>query len=443
MRNRLILLTLATSSLVLVAFMLPLALLLRSAAAEHAVDDAATQAQATASLVATLNRSDLSEVVGQSVRPMTVYLPDGTVVGQPMARDDAIRLAATGRSLTTTAPGGREVLVAVAGLPGGTAVVRTFVPDSELRRGVVRAWLILGAVAVGLLAVSAAVAALLARSMVRPLTALVGASDAIAAGDLAVRTAESGPPEVRRVGRSLNRLAERITDLVQHERETVADLSHRLRTPLTALRIDAESLTDPQDHARIGHGLDDLERVVTDIIRTARRQSSGEPAGATRADAAAVVRDRTAFWSVLAEEQNRLMRVDVPGYPVWVGATPEDVGECVDTLLDNVFTHTREGTHFTVRLMALPGAGATLTIADSGPGFPDPSTIGRGTTSRSRSTGLGLDIATRVAMSSGGVLTLATSTSGGAAVVVEFGPAKAADGAPRRAPRIGRRVSPH
>lgn len=442
MKNRLILLTLATSSLVLVAFMIPLALMIRSAAAEHAVDDAATQAQATASLVATLDRADLPAVVGQSVRPVTVFLADGGVVGQQAARDDAIRLAATGRSLTTTVPGGREVLVAVAGLTDGTAVVRTFVPDHELRRGVARAWLILAAVAIGLLAVTTAVAALLARSLVRPLTALVGASDAMASGDLTVRTAEAGPQEVRRVGRSLNRLAERISDLLQHERETAADLSHRLRTPLTALRIDAESLRDPDDHTRIGEGLDNLERVVTDIIRTARRPSAGESRGTDRADAAAVVRDRTAFWSALAEEQSRLMHVDVPTQPVWVQAAPEDVSECVDTLLDNVFTHTDEGTPFTVRLITTSDGGATLTIADSGPGFPDPSTLARGTSSRPRSTGLGLDIATRVATRSGGTLTVTASTSGGAAVVVEFGPTRSDPGPGRRALRAGRRMSP-
>ncbi|GAA1990165.1 HAMP domain-containing sensor histidine kinase [Catenulispora subtropica] len=441
MKNRLILLTLATSSLVLVAFMIPLALMVRSAAAEHAVDDAATQAQATASLVATLDRTDLPAVVGQSVRPVTVFLPDGGVVGQQAVRDDAIRLAATGRSLTTAAPGGREVLVAVAGLPDGTAVVRTFVPDSELRRGVARTWMILGAVALGLLAVTAAVAAMLARSLIRPLTALVDASDAMASGDLTVRTAEAGPQEVRRVGSALNRLAERISALLQHERETVADLSHRLRTPLTALRIDAESLRDPEDHARIGEGLDDLERVITDIIRTARRPSAGEPPGAARADAAAVVRDRTTFWSALAEEQDRLMHVDLPPQPVWVAATPEDVSECVDTLLDNVFTHTDEGTPFTVRLIAATDGGATLTIADSGPGFPDPSAVVRGTSTRLRSTGLGLDIATRVATRSGGTLTVTASTSGGAAVVVEFGPPRGDAGAGRRALRTGRRAS--
>lgn len=441
MKNRLILLTLATSSLVLVAFMIPLALLLRSTAAEHASDNAATQAQTTASLVASLEPGDLPVLAGQDSRPTTVFMPDGTVIGQPAVRDDAVALAAGGRSLTAAVPGGREVLVAVAGLPGGTAVVRVFVPDGELRRGVARAWMILAAVAVGLLAVSALVAALLARTLVRPLTALVGVADAMAAGDLAVRTAAEGPPEVRRVGRSLDRLAGRITDLLQHERETVADLSHRVRTPLTALRIDAESLRNPEEAARIGTGLDRLEAVVTDVIRAARRQSTQEYTASQRADVAAVVEERAAFWSALAEEQDRPMRLDIPGRPVWVGAAADDLAACVDTLLDNVFTHTEEGTPFTIRLVPMQGGGASLTVADAGPGFPDASAVERGMSTSAGSTGLGLDIAARVATQSGGTLTLTASASGGAAAVVELGPPRrpdAADRPARRGPRSER-----
>lgn len=437
MRSRLLLLALATGSLVLVAFLIPLALLLRSTAAEHASDAAATQAQAVASVVATLDQRQLPLVVDQAGGQMTVFLPDGTVVGRPAPRDAAVALAATGRSLTARVPGGREVLVAVAGLPGGTAVVRAFVTDADLRRGVTRSWLILGGVGTGLLAVSAAVAALLARSITRPLSALVGAADAMAGGDLDTRAADDGPREVRQVGRALNRLASRITELLHHERETVADLSHRLRTPLTALRIDAESLPASEDAQRIVHGVDDLERAVTEIIRTARRPDT-DPRAA-RCDAAAVVAERAAFWAALAEDQGRVMRVAVPAGAVPVRARVDDVAVCVDTLLDNVFTHTPEGTAMSVELAVAESGGARLTVADSGPGFPDPAAAAeRGAGTGLHSTGLGLDIARRVAAGSGGSLAVGASVSGGAAVVAAFGP-PADDGGPT-ARRTTRRV---
>jgi signal transduction histidine kinase len=315
-------------------------------------------------------------------------------------------------------------------------VVRAFVTDAELQRGVTRSWLILGGVGTGLLAVSAAVAALLAKSITRPLSALVVAADAMAGGDLDVRAAAEGPREVRHVGRALNRLASRVAELLRHERETVADLSHRLRTPLTALRIDVESLPDSEDAQRIVHGLDDLEGAVTQIIRTARR-TDADPAAA-RCDAAAVVADRAAFWAALAEDQDRRMFVDVPSGAVPVGAAADDVAVCVDTLLDNVFTHTPDGTPMSVELTGAASGGARLTVADSGPGFPDAAAAAeRGVGTRPHSTGLGLDIARRVATGSGGTLVLDTSPSGGAAVIVEFGAARD-DADPAR--RQGRRA---
>ncbi|MEY9931418.1 signal transduction histidine kinase [Catenulispora sp. GP43] len=440
MRSRLLLLALATGSLILVAFLIPLALLLRSTAAEHASDQAATQAQSVASLVATLDQRQLPLVVDQGGRQMTVFMPDGSVIGHPAPEDAAVSLAATGRSLTAQAPGGREVLVAVAGLPRGTAVVRAFVTNAELQQGVTRSWLILGAVGAGLLAVSAAVAALLAKSITRPLSALVGTADAMAAGDLDVRAADQGAPEIRHVGRALNRLAGRITELLRHERETVADLSHRLRTPLTALRIDVESLPDTEDSQRIVDGLDGLERAVTEIIRTARR-TDADPEKA-HCDAAAVVAERAAFWAALAEDQDRRMLVDVPPTAVPVGATADDVAVCVDTLLDNVFTHTPEGTLMAVELVATGAGGARLTVADAGPGFPDATAAARrGTGSRPHSTGLGLDIARRVAVGTGGTLVLGASRFGGAAVIAEFGPpAGGAQAVPRHVRRVLRRT---
>ena len=248
MRLRVILLVVATSSLVLVSFLVPLALVLRTLAADHAISTATTQAQSIAPLLTALTTGELTssqlgvtidQVHAETGTPVTVFLPSGIEVGQPAPRSAAVQLAAHGSSFTAEAAGGEEVLVAVGGLPQGTAVIRTFVPDSVLHHGVTRAWLLLGCVGLLLLVLSVAVADQLARSVVRPIKDLALASDRLAAGDLSARATVAGPPEVRRAGAGLNRLAVRIGELLAHERETVADLSHRLRTPLTALRIDA------------------------------------------------------------------------------------------------------------------------------------------------------------------------------------------------------------
>ena len=449
MRFRVILLVVATSSLVLVSFLVPLALVLRSFAANQAVSNATAEAQQLAPLVATLPTDTLRVTVNRANAedggsPVTVFMPGGQKLGQPALRSATVdKAATTASSFTTVGPEGAEVLAAVQGLhggpavrgsPPGTAVIRIFVPNAVLRQGVARAWLLLVGLGLGLLAVSVVVADQLARSLVRPIVNLAQASDLLATGDLTARATVAGPPEVRRAGSGLNRLAARIGDLLAHERETVADLSHRLRTPLTALRIDAESLRNFEEMTQLTADVDAVERTVNEIIRAARRPTGG---GAwALCDASMVINERAAFWQPLAEDQERPMMVEVAAGPVLVSVSSEDLAACTDVLLENVFSHTAEGAAFTVRLSRRAGGGAWLVVADDGPGFPDADATERGRSSGG-STGLGLDIARRIAEASGGSVTIGRSTSGGGAVTVGLGPpARPLDGRRHRRSRL-------
>jgi signal transduction histidine kinase len=419
MRLRIIALVVATTSLVLVSFLVPLALVLRTLAADDEVATAQVQAQSMEPLITTLGDRNLQlmadEVNAASSTRVTIFLPDGTVVGVPAPRSPSIERAARGESFSTSVPGGIEVLVAVDGLPGGTAVIRSFVPDAVLHHGVTRAWLLLLGVGAFLLLLSVTVADQLARSLVRPLTAVALAADRLASGELSARAAVAGPPEVRRAGNGLNRLAIRIGDLLAQERETVADLSHRLRTPLTALRINAESLRD----ARLLDDVAAVERAVSEVITQARR-TSGQAQGGVPCDARQVVAERAAFWRPLAEDQDRPMSIEVVADPAVVRVSSDDLAACVDILLENVFTHTPEGVALGVRLSHRAGGGAWLVVADDGPGFPN-GPVRRGM-SGGGSTGLGLDIARRIALESGGTLTVGRSASGGGCVTLGFGP---------------------
>jgi signal transduction histidine kinase len=417
-------------ALVLVSFVVPLGWLVRTVAANGVISNATAEAQSLSALVATADPATLQLSVDQlnatTRHPVTVFLPDGTTVGQPAARTDAVELAARGQSLTATAPGGLEILVAVQGLAGnGTAVIRTFVSDAELGRGVARAWGILALLGLLLLALGVAVADRLVRSVVRPIGELARVSHRLAGGDLDTRASPGGPPEVREVGTALNHLAGRIQDLVWQEREAVADLSHRLRTPLTALRLEVEAMPAADPDGRIGAQVQALEHAVTALIEDARRRGDGPGS----CDAAAVVAERVAFWSVLAEDQQRSIRVDAAPGPLPIGVGPADLAASVDALLGNVFAHTPEGTPFTVRLVGRRDGGAYLVVEDAGPGFAADDRLRRGA-SGGGSTGLGLDIARQTAHVSGGSLTIDRQASG-ARIVLELGPPVA--GQPRRA----------
>jgi signal transduction histidine kinase len=424
-RARIVVLVGATSSLVLVAFLVPLAILVRSSTADRALGAAVVQAQALAPLVAVDSGDRLVQAVDEANRAsghtITVFLPDGRLVGAPALESAGVATGRTGQSLTAAVPGGREVIVAVAGLPSGTAVIREFVPDRELTAGVYRAWLVLFLLGLGLLVVSLLVADALARLLTRPLTNVADVAVRLAEGALGARAGDDGPAEVRQVSAGLNRLARRITDLLAQERATAADLSHRLRTPLTALRIDLDSVDDQPTRARLVTDVDNVNRMLDDIIRDTERPA--RTGLAASCDAGSVVRDRVRFWSVVAQEEGRPTTVTIvpADRAVPVGISADDLAALLDALIGNVFAHTPAGTPFAIRLVAANDGGGILVVSDAGPGLPEGAGPRRGE-SAGGSTGLGLDIAARTAQRSGGSLHIGQSATGGAEVAVRLGP---------------------
>ncbi len=421
MRRRVLLLVAATTSLVLVAFLVPLALLVRTVASERAVLAATADAQALTALVAVADPAALAVAVAQvdatSPAQVSVFPADGPVLGAPAPRTPLVELAARGSSASGIVDGGREIVFAVRDPAGRTGVIRTFVTDAALAAGVGRAWLLLAGLGVALLGVSLLVADGLARSLVRATIDVASVSHRLAHGELDARADPDAPVEVGVVAAALNTLAGRIGELLREERETVADLSHRVRTPLTALRLDAEALPRAEDAVKIGAGVDAVQRAVTSVIDAARRRATD----AAGCDATAVVADRVAFWSVLAEDTDRDVRTDVGPGPLPVAVGRADLEALVDALLGNVFAHTPDGTAFAVQLGPRPGGGARLLVADAGPGLRGGADVLRRGASGGGSTGLGLDIARRTAEQAGGGLTLGRSARGGLAVTVDLG----------------------
>lgn len=419
-RAQLTTLVAATTSVVLLAFLVPLGLLLRSEAEQHAIATATLRAQAVAAVV-TLDPAQAAGELGPAPPDgplVSVFLPDGQVLGAPANRTDAVELAALGRAFTAERDGGVEVLVPVQGLPGGAAVVRSYVPEPALHRGVARTWALLAGLGLVVFGLGLLLADRLGRRLVGSVTALAGTADRLAQGDLSVRVAPGGARELERVGTELNRLATRIRELLTAEREEVASLAHRLRTPVTALRLDVESLTDLGTRERLAADVDALGRVVDEVIRTARRpvREGLRPA----ADLVEVTAERVRFWSVLAEETGRPLTVHLPEQPVPVRAARDDLAAALDALLENLFAHTPDDAAAQVSVRAGPDGGGVLTVADAGPGLPAGWRAGRGA-SGAGSTGLGLDIARRTAEAAGGQLRAGTGPLGGARIELSFG----------------------
>jgi signal transduction histidine kinase len=421
MRRRFAVVVLATVSIVVVAFLAPMVVLVREIAADRAIAAGTSDAQNVAVLVGVLpDAARIRTVVdgyNLGATRTTVWLPDGTRVGDPFPVSDSVRVAKSGRALTADIGDGREILVPVE-TPSGRAVVRTLVPGDVLRWGVSEALGVFSGLALALLVLAVVVADRLSRWVLRPVRALTGAARRLAGGDLSARVQPTGPPELDEVCSAMNMLAGRIGGLLSHEREAVADLSHRLRTPLTALRLEAHGLSNPDESARMVALAGALERTTSRIIAEARRGSRNGML--TGCDATAVVAGRVAYWTPLAEDQGRRVFLLSPPAPLPVPIAADDLAALVDALLENVFAHTPEGTEFTVAVRARVDGGAQLVVEDAGPGLASAQVALRGA-SRNGSTGLGLDIVRRTAEASGGGLVLGRSRAGGARVQVDLG----------------------
>ena len=421
MRSRLALVTLAVTTLIVVSFVVPLGILVRRQAEDRALSRAESDARSIATALAVsssfseieINSATALAVLGAFGSPpsASIHLPDGTVVGPGTVDDPDVEVARQGSAFTASTPEGAAVLVPVV-LSQGTSVVRVGVSDADLSEGVASAWLILAALAVLLISIALAGADRLGRSIVDPVQDLRAAAQSLGAGNLGTRVRPAGPPEIAEVGRTFNDLAARLRDLLQAEREAAADISHNLRTPLTALRLQVESL--PAE-VRL-QLLDDIalvESTVDRVITEARSRGEEAPRSA---DLAGIAKERAAFWSVLAGEQGRSFDSDLPDRIIPVPVGPADLETLLDTLLENVFAHTPAGAPIEV---TVDPDGPSLRVEDGGPGF-EAASPERGN-SRRGSTGLGLDIVRRIAQSAGGSLHLGRSPLGGALVAVSFG----------------------
>ncbi|MEV0320843.1 sensor histidine kinase [Streptomyces sp. NPDC050658] len=421
MRRSLLLLTAATTALVLTALLVPLTLLTRTHAADRATAEATARAQwvahALGPALATAAERETAEQTVESVNtpglPATsLIMGDGTVIGPGSGKKkdlgDAVRLARTGRAFTyEPSTGGRQVLVPVQGADGGTAVVQVTLTQQQLYAGMMTSWFVLAGIGVGLVLIGLLLADRLGARLVGATRRLARTADRLAAGDLTARATPEGPPELRLVAGELNRLAARIDELLAAERENAADLAHRLRTPVAALRLDAETLRDTEEAHRIAADVAALERSVDDVIRKARRPLRDAP----HADLAAVARERAAFWLPLAEDQGRTTETETPERGAHVPVPEDELAAALDALIGNVLDHTPQGTPFRITVRVIPADGtAELTVADQGPGLPAAYAAERGT-SGGGSTGLGLDIARRTAEDAGGTFRITGAAS--------------------------------
>ncbi|MFI6052991.1 sensor histidine kinase [Streptomyces violascens] len=457
MRWALVKVCLAVTVMVVVAFAVPLGMVIKEMARDRAFSNAERQAAAIGpTLSITTDRDALERAVASTQSGaegrMAVHVPADPAVagsapveiGRQRAADkdlDATRKVI--KASISDVSGGSALLQPTALSSGQIAIVEVFVPEAEVTNGVTTAWLVLAGVGIGLIIGSVAVADRLGVRMVRPAQRLAGAAQDLGEGKLGARVPEEGPTELRSAAVAFNSMADQVVQLLANERELAADLSHRLRTPLTVLRLNAASLGDGPAADQTRAAVEQLEREVDTIIRTAREaKPKTQPAGpGAGCDACEVILERMEFWSALAEDEGREVRLAGVDRPVRIPVARADLVAVLDALLGNVFRHTPEGTAFSVDVHNGEDAVIVL-VSDAGPGIADPrAALERGNSGgRPGSTGLGLDIVRRVAESTGGDVRIGHSVLGGTEVRLWIGLGVAPPG--RRGHRVRGRGRP-
>ncbi|MCX2933883.1 ATP-binding protein [Mycobacterium sp. CVI_P3] len=285
----------------------------------------------------------------------------------------------------------------------------TQVVTDEVRGHLAMLWLVAGITVL----LAGALAYVMASTVTRRLRQLRSTTELLAEGRLDTRTPlAGGAPEIRSLERSVNRMADRLEDLLRQQRAFAADASHQLRTPLTALRLRLDSAaelfdTDP-DAARdtLVSAQEEairLQRIIDGLLMLSRTQAGIAP---EEVDLAELARARADQWQPLADESD--VRIAVAAPPTAPAlAVPGAAEQIIDNLIDNALAVSPPGS--TIEVAVAPALDADFVdvhVRDEGPGMSAEDCVRafdrfwRGSSDTGGS-GLGLAIVARLARVSG------------------------------------------
>ncbi|MEU8488736.1 HAMP domain-containing sensor histidine kinase [Streptomyces sp. NPDC048641] len=306
------------------------------------------------------------------------------------------------------------------------AVVVTDSPTGKMRSKTLQGWLLIaaGEAAAMLLAVGAALR--LTGWVLRPVRVLDATTHDIATGRLKSRVASAGgPPELRRLARSFNEMADNVEDVLEQQRAFVADASHQLRNPLAALllRIELLAFELPEGNEEIASVRTEGKRlasVLDDLLDLALAEHTEADLRLT--DIGELVRERVGAWRPVADDKGVRLAEDCPAVTGW--ADPVTLSSALDAVIDNALKFTPSGEEVKVRV-ARNGESTEIVVADRGPGLREDELARVGDRfwrsaghQNVKGSGLGLSISRALLAAGGGSLTFAPHEPHGLCVTV-------------------------
>jgi signal transduction histidine kinase len=339
------------------------------------------------------------EVIGDDLAAGSV--PDLTAIDGVITSSDGIRIvAADGGVLTEDVPAELDETLTVSREFAGDVTVELLADTGALSDRFREQVFILLALAGGALLAAAALAAVQARQLVRPLERLATSAGRLGDGDFSViPLPTTGIPEIDDISAALRTSGTRVDRMLSEERHFTADATHQLRTGLTgiAMRFELLARHDDQDVvAEASAGLqqtDQLDETIEELLTLTRDGTSRER---TTFDLVSLVDSHVADWTPRFTAARRTMAVATSN-PMLVVGTKGLAGQVIDILVDNALRHGR-GT------VTLHVDGATVTVLDEGSGVTDDAarTLFDAPVDPSAPHGRGLPLALRLARVDGG-----------------------------------------
>lgn len=271
-------------------------------------------------------------------------------------------------------------------------------------------------------------------NFLKRIDAITRTAEAIMQGEMAQRVPERGiDDDLDRLARTLNRMLDRIGELLEGLRQVSSDVAHQLRTPLTRLRqrleaarTGARSLSEYR--VAVEGSIADTDAVLETfaaLLRIAQIEAGTRRAGFREVDLAEIAASVVEAFAPSAEDEGR--RLVVTTAPAPVHGDRELLTQMVANLVENGIRHTPAGTCIGVTVRSVSGA-ASLVVADDGPGVPgeerDKLLLRFHRLERSRAidgSGLGLSLVAAVADLHGARIRLEDNHPG-LRVTLEFGP---------------------
>ena len=287
--------------------------------------------------------------------------------------------------------------------------VRAAQPDGDVEARIWRARTLMALLALLVIGAAAGVATWQSRRLSRPLVRLAGNAKRLGGGDFTAHNEPSGFEEIDDAGDAMNRTATRLGVLIDRERAFSADVSHQLRTPLTALRLQLEAVkTTPtiDPLVAIDEALDSIDRLegtIEDLIELARDTSAHQGP----LDLAAVLTDLDETWRRPLAERSRRLNIRSPADLAPIGVSTAAVRQILAVLVANSSEHGDGTVNVDVKELS---TGFSIEVSDEGSGINgDHDTPFTRRADRNDGRGIGLALARSLAEAEGGALAYLTT----------------------------------